>query len=284
MATTPTTRTGRGRVELLAALTVLLGLLFAGAAWAVLSDRGADIEQTRDRVATIEANQTPAFPAGVLAATSTPGGPPTATPRITSGSVPLLEPLTPTVEASTPAPGVTPTRAPRTPAVQVTPTAIPDMPPATHITVPAVGIDTEVIQVTSYPVETQGVTVLQWNVADWAAGQHDTSADPGEGGNIVMAGHDDYRGEVFRGLHDAQIGDDVYVTSPAGTFHYTIREIHLRKELGVPLSERLNTGVFMAPMPEERLTLITCWPYGIDDHRMIIVAKPAAVDADSGAP
>src|SRR5699024_1511905 len=158
-------------------------------------------------------------------------------------------------------------RSTRVPAAPSSPTAIPDMPPATHISVPAVGIDADVVQVSSYPVETQGVTVLQWNVADWAAGHHDTSADPGERGNIVMAGPDDCRGEVFRVLHDAQIGDDVYVTSPAGTFHYVSREIHLRKELGVPLSERLNTGMFMAPMPEERLTLITCWPYGIDDHR-----------------
>jgi len=27
-------------------------------------------------------------------------------------------------------------------------------------------------------------------------------------------------------------------------------------------------------MPEERVTLVTCWPYGIDDHRIIVVAKP----------
>jgi sortase A len=158
------------------------------------------------------------------------------------------------------------------------------MPPPTHISVPAVGIDTDVVQVSSYQVDTQGVTVLQWNVADWAAGHHDTSADPGERGNIVMAGHDDYRGEVFRGLHDAKIGDDVFVTSPAGTFHYQIAEIHLRKELGEPLSERLNTGLFLAPMPEERLTLVTCWPYGIDDHRMIVVAKPADAGDDQRVP
>jgi len=133
-------------------------------------------------------------------------------------------------------------------------------------------------------VEMGGVTVLQWNVADYAAGHHDNSADPGEGGNVVISGHDDYRGEVFRGLHDAKIGDDVFVDTPAGTFHYIIREIYLRKEKGEPLSTRLDIGVWMGPMPEERLTLITCWPYGVDDHRMIIVAKPAQDDVGQFSP
>lgn len=281
MTPAPRPRPARLRVEVVAAVTVLLGMLLVGAAWAVVTDRDARNEQTANRIATIEAAQTPAFPEGVYTATAVTT---TATDVTTPLAPPLIEVLTPTPRPSTPRPVAT--TAPGTPTI--TPTAtIPsqaDMPPASHISVPAVGIDTDVIQVSSYPVEMQGVTVLQWNVADWAAGHHDTSADPGEGGNIVMAGHDDYRGEVFRGLHDVELGDDVYVTTPAGVFHYTVREIHLRKELGVPLSERLSTGVFMARMPEERLTLITCWPYGIDDHRMIIVAKPVGVESGSTAP
>jgi sortase (surface protein transpeptidase) len=40
----------------------------------------------------------------------------------------------------------------------------------------------------------------------------------------------------------------------------------------------------MAPMPEERLTLITCWPYGVDDHRLIVVAKPVADPERLGVP
>ncbi|RIK45811.1 MAG: sortase [Chloroflexi bacterium] len=295
MVTTPTTnqpqtdRSGPriGGLRAIGTLTILIGMLFAGASWAVLSDREGENQQTFDRIATIQANQTPAFPIGVVPPTPTEGGAPTPTLETTSADVPLLQPIDPTpTPPAAPTPAATREVTPPAPTSTpwVLPTPVPDMPPPTHISIPAVGIDTEVVQVSSYTVVIQGVTVLQWNVADWAAGHHDTSASPGENGNIVIAGHDDYRGEVFRGLHDAEIGDDVYLTSAAGTFHYTIREIHLRKEKGVELGERLATGLFMGPMPEERLTLITCWPYGVDDHRMIIVAKPAVADTGTNAP
>ena len=148
------------------------------------------------------------------------------------------------------------------------------MPIPTHLSIPTAGINTDVIEVTSEIVELDGQQAVQWPVADWAAGHHDTSANPGEGGNIVIAGHADVRGEVFRGLHDVQLGDEVVVSSAAGEFRYIVQEIHMRRWEDVPLPERLAIGEFMAPMPEERLTLITCWPYGIDDHRMIVVAKP----------
>ena len=158
----------------------------------------------------------------------------------------------------------------------VIPPPVIDMPPPSHITIPAVGIDTDVVEVAPYVATVDGQQVQMWQVADWAAGYHATTAVPGEGGNIVIAGHDDVRGEVFRGLHDIEIGHEVQLISSAGTFTYIVQEVHLRRERDVALAERLAVGQFMAPMPEERLTLITCWPYGIDDHRLIIVAKPNA--------
>ena len=51
-----------------------------------------------------------------------------------------------------------------------------------------------------------------------------------------------------------------------------------------PLEERLATGQFMAPMGEERVTLVTCWPYGVDDHRLIVVAKPVPSKTTSPPP
>lgn len=160
--------------------------------------------------------------------------------------------------------------------VEPTPTAVLDMPPATHVTVPAVGIGTDIIEVTPAKSEAHGRTVFTWTVADWAAGHHSTSADPGEGGNIILTGHDDVRGEVFRGLHDIHIGDQVLLTSPAGVFTYAVTEIHLREYRNASPEELIAAGGFLAPMPEERVTLVTCWPYRIDTHRIIVVAKPIA--------
>ena len=116
--------------------------------------------------------------------------------------------------------------------------------------------------------------MAQWQVADYAAGHAALSANPGEGGNIVIAGHDDWKGQVFKNLYQARLGDQVILATPTKTYHYTITEIHYRKEAGAPLTERLAAGQFLAPMPEERVTLVTCWPYGVDNYRLIVVAKP----------
>ena len=32
--------------------------------------------------------------------------------------------------------------------------------------------------------------------------------------------------------------------------------------------------LYIGDTPDERLTLITCWPYGINDHRLIVIARP----------
>lgn len=145
----------------------------------------------------------------------------------------------------------------------------------THISIPSVEIDTEIYEVGYTVREIDGQRVREWDVASYAAGHHETSARPGEGGNIVVTGHNDWEGEVFRTLEHAEHGQEVIITTEEGEHKYIIEEIHLRHEIGASLEERLETGRFMADMPEERLTLITCWPYGINDHRIVVVALPA---------
>jgi sortase A len=146
---------------------------------------------------------------------------------------------------------------------------------AIHVSVPAVAIDADIVEVEPVAVQSDQQTMFEWPVADWAAGHHSTSANPGEGGNIVIAGHDDVRGEVFRGLHDVKVGDQVIVSTDAASYTYVVQEIHMRLYANESLEEQLSVGAFIEPMPEERLTLVTCWPYQVDTHRLIVVAKPA---------
>ena len=147
-------------------------------------------------------------------------------------------------------------------------------PKPAHIRVPDLGIDAEIHQVGYEIKEIEGQRVREWDVASYAAGHHKTSARPGEGGNVVVTGHNDWEGEVFRTLEYAEYGQIVEIETEEGIHNYEIREVHMRQEIGASLEERLETGRFMAEMPEERLTLITCWPYGINDHRVIVVAVP----------
>jgi LPXTG-site transpeptidase (sortase) family protein len=153
--------------------------------------------------------------------------------------------------------------------------AEPRAPALSHIEIPSVEIDTEIYEVGYTIQEIDGQRVREWDVASYAAGHHKTSGRPGEVNNIVVTGHNDWEGEVFRTLEYINHGDEIVMTTEDGNEHkYVVEEIHMRREIGATLDERLETGRFMADMPDERLTLITCWPYGINDHRVIVVATP----------
>jgi len=235
----------RGHVSLLGALLILAGLFLLAIA----------------AMGTVALRPSPETPPSQIATIATPPPPLQAAASPTPTATPFAERLDrlPFVPSPTPEP---------------TPTPRPKMPPPTRIQIPSVGIDAPVVEVGYKIVEMQGVKVIEWEVAEYAAGHHNTSANPGEGGNIVITGHNDWKGEVFRTLEHVKLGDEVILTSDAGVFRYRVTEIHYRKEVGVPLEERIATGRFLDPMPEERVTLVTCWPYGIDDHRIIVVAKP----------
>jgi sortase A len=60
------------------------------------------------------------------------------------------------------------------------------------------------------------------------------------------------------------------------------RQVLVREE-GVSEEQRLQNAEYMKPTPDQTLTLITCWPYGIDTHRLIVIAKPyqSALSAQS---
>lgn len=147
--------------------------------------------------------------------------------------------------------------------------------PPDHIVIPSIGLDQPIVEVSAQVQTVDGQQVLVWAVADYAVSHNDTSADPGQGGNVVLTGHDDWHGAVFRDLHTIQNGAEITVTTQDGISHdYVVEQILYRQEMGVPLSERLKTGELIGPTDDERLTLVTCWPYGIDDHRLIVIADP----------
>jgi len=114
-----------------------------------------------------------------------------------------------------------------------------------------------------------------WEVADYAAGHNYNSANPGEGGNIVLAGHNNWRGEVFRYLEFLKPGNEIDVWTLEGKeYKYKVDNIEKLKEAGATMAERLAHGQVMDPTPFEQLTLITCWPYTTYTHRLIVTAKP----------
>lgn len=125
------------------------------------------------------------------------------------------------------------------------------------------------------PVYEVYVKSNKWEVAEYAAGHHYNSRNPGEGGNIVLNGHNNWKGEVFRYLENTKVGDLIQVWTQAGKeYDYRVTEIKKLKEAGMSMAQRLKNASVMDPTDHEQLTLITCWPYTTFTHRLIIIATP----------
>jgi sortase A len=198
---------------------------------------------------------------------------PTPLPR-SSTSTPTSLPATPTAvpPTSTPGPALSPTKGPTSPAPSTRP------PPATappdRIVASAIGLDAPVVPVGWKTVEENGQEVAEWEVADYAAGWHKTSAYPGNVGNTVISGHHNIRGEVFRYVVNLEPGDIVDLYVGPTVYRYVVTEKYILKEKGMPPEVRQENALWIAPTDDERLTLVTCWPYTNNTHRVVVVAKP----------
>ncbi|NJO82972.1 MAG: sortase [Blastochloris sp.] len=156
-----------------------------------------------------------------------------------------------------------------------------------RIVLPAIGLDAKTIEV-GWDVHMQdGQEVAVWQVAEYAVGHHQGSANPGEGSNIVLAGHVGGYGKVFLDLFAAAPGDEVLLYSQGQQYRYIVHERLLVDEEGVPPAQRAANARFIEPTSSEVLTLVTCWPPSGADRfrqRVIVRALPAGAPPATSAP
>ncbi len=145
----------------------------------------------------------------------------------------------------------------------------------TWLRVESVGIDSQIVPVGWSVVIRDGQEYSIWDVADDAVGWHKTTALLGQPGNTVLTGYNNINGEVFRDLVDVKIGDKLTVWSVEKRFDYVVDFKTIVKEKGEPLEVKRKNALWIAPTSDERLTLITSWPYTNNTHRVIVVAKPS---------
>lgn len=160
------------------------------------------------------------------------------------------------------------------PTPTATPRPVAEAPP-TRIRIPKIGVDADVVEVAFKVVYEEGQKVTVWQVADYAAGFHRGSAYPGHAGNTVIAAHNNIRGRVFRHLVELVPGDAVYLYVGQQEFHYIVTERILVKEKDMSEEIRRENAEWIQPTEDERLTLVSCWPFIKPDHRVIIVAQPS---------
>ncbi len=187
----------------------------------------------------------------------------------------------------TPTPTYTPTRSatarpPRsllrpTPTPTLTPTPYTGAPPV-RLIIPALGIDTRVVPVHAQIVTKGGQRFATWETADYAAGYHVGSAYPGQPGNLILSGHHNIKGAVFRPL--AALGNEgvkfphgavAYVIDANGhIFAYRLEVMYKIKERGASLDERFQHAHLLEGVTNSTLTLITCWPLHDNAYRLIV--------------
>ncbi|HEY74688.1 MAG TPA: sortase [Thermoflexia bacterium] len=159
-----------------------------------------------------------------------------------------------------------------------TPTPVPEGYPPTRIVIPAIGLDAPVVTTTWEVVDVGGVQQAVWQVPPMrAAGWHQGSAPLGVPGNTVLNGHNTTHGEVFRDLYRVQPGDRIFLYSNSRVFVYEVDEVLILPEAGQPLEVRLANARYIQPTQDERVTLVTCHPYGSLRYRLIVIAKPIEV-------
>jgi sortase A len=142
-----------------------------------------------------------------------------------------------------------------TPAPTATATVEPELLLPSRLRIPVMFLDSPVHEVT--------VNMGQWEVSPMDIGHHEGTANPGEIGNVVLAGHRDINSALFRELDRLKPGDDVFVSNSLGEYHYIVRESMV---VGPDHTEVMDST------PDRRLTLITCTPIGIDTQRLIVIA------------
>lgn len=97
-------------------------------------------------------------------------------------------------------------------------------------------------------------------------GHDNSSYFPGEGGSIVMMGHNYNR--LLGKLPDVKIGDSVQVVTNYGEFNYTI--------YNTQVVEETETNKVPIQAAQEILMIYTCWPInniGYTTQRYVVYAK-----------
>ncbi len=149
----------------------------------------------------------------------------------------------------------------------------------TRLVLPTIKLDTGVVELGwSTSKNKAGQVFSEWDVPQYAAGWHKNSAEPGQEGNVVLSGHNNILGAVFRELDQLKRGDTAILYVGNESFEYSIDKVMIVPERTASAEQRIENGQWIQPTPEERLTLVSCWPRDDNSHRIIVIAHPVATN------
>ena len=151
-----------------------------------------------------------------------------------------------------------------------------------RIVIPSISLDSPILLADSKEVPFWGKVYKQWIAPNAkAAGWHFDSATLGNPGNTVLNGHHNIYGEVFRYLSELKPGSIIYLYSGDTVFSYIVGFVEIIPEKYKSVEERLDNARWTLPSDDERITLISCWPYESNTHRVVVVAVPIELEGQA---
>lgn len=142
-----------------------------------------------------------------------------------------------------------------------------------RIIIPAIDMDTPVVELGwSAASDPAGRVFSRWDVAAYAAGWHINSAEMGQRGNVVMSGHNNILGSVFRELDQLKKGDIATIWSGNKRYDYAIDKVVIVPDKHATPEQRRENASWIQEFDDDRLTLVSCWPRDDNSHRIIAVA------------
>ena len=189
---------------------------------------------------------------------------------------------------------VEPTSTPEPTAVP-SPLTSPDASLPVRIAFPDLEIDAAIVEMGWKVAEVDGTRTSVWDldaIRDGVAGHLLNSALPGQPGNVVVSGHHNIEGQVFKNISlawnddHAELQEDgvtersslldgrlITVTDAAGReFTYVVEGMYRLPDKDVSLAQRIENSRFMASTSDALLTVTTCWPFSSNTHRIAVIA------------
>jgi len=123
---------------------------------------------------------------------------------------------------------------------------------AIRMQIPAISVDASVVQGDGWEQLKKGI------------GQHIGTSDPGQTGNMVVSAHNDVFGETFRDLDKLKSGDQIVVYTAARAYTYVGASSEIVDPTRVDVMDATSSPT---------LTLISCYPYRVDNKRIVITAS-----------
>ena len=120
-----------------------------------------------------------------------------------------------------------------------------------RIGIPAINVDAPVVQGDD------------WEALKTGVGLNAESGLPGKPGNVILSGHNDIYGQVFRELDRLTTGDEILLLTEKNAYTYTVT--------GTQIVQPSQVEV-MRQTEDSTLTLISCYPYLVDTQRIVVSA------------